>query len=446
MNNQKETLTYKKIFIFWYPLAAAWLMMAVEGPFLSAVIARLAEPKFNLAAYGVAYSLGLMIEAPIVMLMTASTALCKNRDAFLKLQRFSNFLNIAVTAMILIISIPPVFHFVANGLIGLPPQVEKLTHTALLFLIPWPAAIGYRRFYQGILIRSNLTRRVAYGTVIRLLSMSSTALALYSLNVTGAYVGGAALGCGVVCEALATRIMAHKALKKLRQKPPTEEEKTTPLTYKSITKFYYPLALMTTLSMGIHPMVTFFMGQSRYAIESLAVLPVVNAMIFAFRAVGLSYQEVIIALLGNKNEGYTRLRNFAVGLGVFVLATLGLIAFTPMANIWFHHISGLSLQLSRFAYTPTRILVLLPLMTVLISFQRSILVKKENTGPISRATIIETLTIFSVLYITINYFNFTGAIAAAIAYVSGRILSTSYLLPPTIRAIADGEGQGSRKK
>ena len=77
-------LTYKRIFTFWTPLAATWLMMSVEGPFLAAIIARLAEAKYNLAAYGVAFSLALIIEAPIIMIMSASTALVKDRDSFLK--------------------------------------------------------------------------------------------------------------------------------------------------------------------------------------------------------------------------------------------------------------------------------------------------------------------------------------------------------------------------
>ena len=51
-------------------------------------------------------------------------------------------------------------------------------HVATAILIPWPAAIGYRRFYQGILVRHGLTRRVAYGTVVRLTSMSVTAPSL----------------------------------------------------------------------------------------------------------------------------------------------------------------------------------------------------------------------------------------------------------------------------
>jgi hypothetical protein len=59
--NTKRELTQKTILAFWIPLAATWLMMSVEGPYLSALIARSAEPKFNLAAYGIAFSLALII-------------------------------------------------------------------------------------------------------------------------------------------------------------------------------------------------------------------------------------------------------------------------------------------------------------------------------------------------------------------------------------------------
>jgi hypothetical protein len=55
-----------ELFRFWVPLQATWLMMSLEGPFLAAVIARLAEPKHNLAAYGVAFALAILVEAPVI--------------------------------------------------------------------------------------------------------------------------------------------------------------------------------------------------------------------------------------------------------------------------------------------------------------------------------------------------------------------------------------------
>ena len=194
----KSILSTKKIFIFWAPLAATWLMMSLEGPFLAALIARLDLPKYNLAAFGVAFSFALIIEAPIIMLMSASTALVKNRHDYFKLRNYTFMLNLVITVFMIIGLIPQVFHFIAQDLIGLPSKIANLTYVASLLLLPWPAAIGFRRFYQGLLIRHNLTRLVAYGTIVRLIFMSSTALLLYKLKISGAYIGAAALSTGVI--------------------------------------------------------------------------------------------------------------------------------------------------------------------------------------------------------------------------------------------------------
>ena len=67
-------LTHRKIFTFWLPLAGTWLMMAVEGPFLAAIIARLPNPKENLAAFGIAFAFAAIVEPPVIMLLSASTA------------------------------------------------------------------------------------------------------------------------------------------------------------------------------------------------------------------------------------------------------------------------------------------------------------------------------------------------------------------------------------
>jgi hypothetical protein len=435
MKIENRVLTYKKIFIFWYPLAASWLMMGLEGPFLAAIIARLAAPKYNLAAFGVAFSFAMVFEAPIIMLMSASTALCKNRDAFYKLLRFTTVLNVTITGLMLILVIPPIFYLIGERLIELPHDVARLTHWSLVLLLPWPAAIGIRRFYQGILIRYNLTRRVTYGTIIRLCTMAAAALILYSFNITGAYVGAAALSLGVIGESIAIRLMTQKSRKDLTQTIPLNGDKKKPLTYTFISKFYYPLALTSLLTLGVHPMVTFFMGKSRFAIESLAVLPVINALIFMFRSFGLSFQEVVIALMVDKKKSYIQLRNFAFFMGIAVTGGLSFVAFTPMANIWFHHLSGLSLELTSFAYLPTQILVLLPASAVLISFQRGILVNIKNTGPITWATAIEVGSIIGVLYITISHLDFVGVVAAAWAYTIGRVCANIYLFPHQFRAI-----------
>ena len=82
-------LSQKKIFNTWWPLAMSWLLMALELPALSAVIARLEDPEIHLAAYGgVVFPIALIIEAPVIMLLAASTALSKDWASYSLLRNY----------------------------------------------------------------------------------------------------------------------------------------------------------------------------------------------------------------------------------------------------------------------------------------------------------------------------------------------------------------------
>ncbi len=86
--------------------------------------------------------------------------------------------------------------------------------------------------------------------------------------------------------------------------------------------------------------------------ESLAVLPVVGSLVFIFRSLGLSYQEVNITLIGKQKQNYRLLRNFAVYRGVAVTVLISILALTPLADLWFINLSGLSQELTDLSYLP----------------------------------------------------------------------------------------------
>jgi len=429
---ESPQLNFKKIFYFWIPLAATWLMMSVEGPFLAAIIARMAEPKINLAAYGVAFAFALIAEAPVIMILSASTALVTNKHSYFRLRNFTYSLNFTMTVLMIVLLLPAVFEFIAIDLIQLPQNVTDITYSSMMFLLPWPAAIGYRRFFHGILIKNNLTKKVAVSTVIRLISMTTTALFCFIFtNLHGAEIGAVSLSGGVIMEAIAARIFAFQVVKNIQKITTCEKE----LSLKFIYNFYYPLALTAILTLGVHPIVTFFIGQSHFALESLAVLPVVNSLVFIFRSFGLSYQEVGIALMGNSWENYKQLRNFGFISGLFAVGILLIIAFTPLSYIWFNVVSGLSEELSLFSIAPLMIMGILPGLTYLISFQRAILVYAQNTKPITMATLLEVIVIIISMLILVNYFEAIGAVAAGAAYILGRLVANFYLIKPYTASI-----------
>ena len=431
-----STLTNRHILAFWLPLASTWLMMAAEGPYLAAIIARLDRPTENLAAFGVAFAFAIIIEAPVIMLMAAATTLVRNRHSYFALRRFAYALSAILTGVQAIAVLPPVFAWIADG-VGLPPDVARLAHQGLAIMLPWSIAIGYRRFRQGLLIRQNLTRRVAYGTALRLVTMSLVAMVASRYpSLQGVHVGTVALASGVVVEAVASRWMTRDVVSMLIDGH-LDQAISTPLTQRAIASFYLPLALTSVLAMAIQPMVTFFMGQSRFPLESLAVLPVIHGLTFMFRAIGLSYQEVGIALLGAQWQHYRQIRNFACGLAMIAAAGLGLIAYTPLAAIWFQDISGLPPELSALAFLPVQIMTLLPAGSVWMAFQRAVLMHARKTTSITWAAVAEVVTVIAVLAITIHALAWVGAVAAATAILLGRFVGNLWLAAPAIAAARD---------
>ncbi len=419
-------LTFSRIFRFWSPLALTWLLMAVEGPLLAALIARMDAPVPNLAAFGVSYAFALVAEAPVIMLMSAVTALCRDRLSCRRLWVFTLALSGAVTLLMLLLLLPPVFHLVVERGVGLPPAIARPTWLALCWLLPWPGAIGLRRFYQGVLIADGRTRRVTVGTLARvgLMALSGSLLAFCG-PLPGAAAGGLALSAGVLAEMLVARRLARPSLRRLAQRPAEGEVPG----YRAIGRFYLPLAMTPLIALSVQPVVTFFLGRGQNAIESLAVLPVLYGLTFIFRALGLSYQEAAIALVGRGLEHRREAGHFALGLGLACVAMLGLIALTPLADVWLRGVSGLAPELARFARWPLAMMVLLPGLTVWITWQRSLLVLAGRTTPVSIATAVEAAAILLLLALLIPRLAWPGIQIAALALVTGRLLAILYLLP-----------------
>ncbi len=419
--------TQKGIFLFWLPLAATWMMMALEGPFLAAVIARLADPTFNLAAHGVTFAIAILIESPVIMLMSAATSVVKDRTSFVRLRNFSRGLCLGTTLLLLVVLIPPVYDLLIPGAMGVPDEVARLTYGALWFMLPWPSAIGYRRFLQGVLIRSGRTALVAYGTVLRLIAMVVAALVGYFvLEIPGAWVGALSLATGVTAEAIAARFMAAATVRAVLD---GEWDGETPrdVSYAEIARFYWPLALTSLIGLTVQPLLTFFMGRSIAPVESLAVFPVVHSLSFFFRSMGLAFQDTAIALMGERLEHFAELRTFAVSLRTATSIGLGMVAFTPLSDVYFVTISGLTPELARFALTPTRVIVLLPAMSVLLSLQRAILVESRRTRHITVASSLEVATV-AIAFTTFGFgFDLIGATAAFAAFLAGRAMSNLYL-------------------
>ena len=418
-------LSQRYIFRFWLPLALMWVMMALEQPILAAVIARLPQPKEQLAAFGITFSLALLIEGPIIMLLTASTALAKGKQSYGQLLRFTTLMAAGITILHLIIALTPAYAFLVDVLIGAPEQLVEPSRQTFLIMFPWSAVVAYRRLWQGVMIRFGYTDQVGLTMIIRLIATAGVAILGGFFHILpGAPLAGLSLIAGVVTGAIVSYYYVRPILHSgaLSQLEPPEDR----ISLRYLTKFYIPLALTNVINFVGRPILAFGLSRGQLPLESLALWPVLNSLAFLFRSIGFGYQEVVVALADRINAR-AALRRFALAVGGGAALLMAIIAITPLNDIWYGVISGLPPDLVAMAPLPTLIIAPTVLLAFTVALQRGLLVDARRTRPISLAVTINVGVLILVMLAGLNLIDAPGVVIGAAAFTLAVLAENIFL-------------------
>jgi len=410
-------LSQKRIFRYWLPLAASWVLMGCEMPFISGALARLSEAERTIAAFGVVASLIFTIESPIVALLSTSTALARSRQNYHMLRRFTLHLMIGTTALHLLLGWSPLFDLVVVKAIGVPESLIEPIQLGLRIIFLWSAAIAWRRFKQGILIRYGRTGAVGRGTMARLLSSAGTAtiLAVYG-QLPGIAVATLALTAGVLVEASYAHWAAHELItNEFSQQP--ERGSLDELSYRELVKFHWPLAASNLLFLLTQPLIGAALSRSPNPVTALAAWPLASGILFITRAPALALPEVTIALI-DEPDSHKQLKRFSLWVGLACVAALAALSFTPLADFYFQTLLGVSAGLAGIAVTGGRLGLALPMIMAGLSLYRGILTASRTTLPVTLGMTVELTSLAAALAIGV-LLGAPGVPLAAIAMTIG---------------------------
>jgi len=418
-------LRLSRVIRTWWPLAASWLLMGVEQPVLSAVVARLPDARIHLAAYGgIVWPLALIIESPIIMLISASTALSKDWPSYRKMWNYMMIAGGGLTALHALVAFTPLYYVVVRGLLGVPEEIIEPARIGLQIMLPWTWTIAYRRFNQGVMIRFGHSRSVGAGTVVRLVAGMSVLFAGLLLGtLPGVVVATLAVAVGVSSEALfAGRVVRPVLRNELAAAPPV----VPPLTYRAFFQFYIPLVLTSLLSLLAQPIGSAALSRMPDALSSLAVWPVVTGLVFMARSLGLALNETVVALL-DETGARPVLRQFTIGLCVIAFGILVLVAATPLSQWWFEGVSALPADLSSLARTALWFGIPVPALIALQSWYQGQLLHSRHTRAISDSVVIFLLVTGAILIAGVALGNTTGVFVGMVAMLAATIAQTVWL-------------------
>jgi hypothetical protein len=424
---ESPPLQQKHIFKYWLPLALSWMMMSFEGPFINGTMARLTDAERMIAAFGVVFAISLVIESPVISLLPTSTALTKSKQNFLIIQKFTFHLILLTTTLHILVAWTPLFDLVVVNLMKVPDNLIEPIRIGLKFMIFWSGAIAWRRFMQGILIRSGQTKYIGQGTILRLLCTAGTAtgLAVFT-NFPGIAVGAISLSTGVIAEAAFAHFAARNTIQADYLSPKNPNAGAPHLGYLELVKFVLPLALSNLIFLASGPIITTGLARGLDPVNELAVWPVISSMMFLLRAPAIALPEAVIALY-NSPDREKPLRTFSVSVGFSLSALLLAIGFSPLAGVYFRTLIGLSPALVKIAIPAAQAGFLLPVMTALLSYYRGILTAGKRTLPITVGMAVELLVMALVLFGGVSL-QLSGVVVAISALTAGIITDTLLLL------------------
>ncbi len=427
-----KTVSVGAIYRLWLPLAISFELMMLEGPSVQGAMGRLPFSTLNLAAWGLAFSLSLLVESPVIMLLATAIALVRDEASYRAMQKFVVTLIIGCTVLTGLVAFTPLFDLIARGIMGQPEPIVAAARPAMQIMLFWSAAIAWRRFYQGVLVRAGQTRWVSWGTVVRLSVTLLTASSLVTWgHRSGVEVGAITLMAAVIFEALAVTLFARPIVRShfIGHHDPD----AVPLTQASILRFHMPLAATTLLMLLAPPLTAAALARLSSPHQTLAAWPAASMLLLVLRGPGLALQEITVSQ-SRRLESRDALRRFTLLVGGFSTCVALLFALTPLLDRYMVSVLHLPLELRAFVRVGVVLCSPLPLITALGSWARGVLVAAGQTSIIYKGMGINLSINIGILLLGVAI-GWPGMAVAAVAFLFAACTEYLFLLQHTRRAL-----------
>ncbi|HLE51265.1 MAG TPA: hypothetical protein VI755_04350 [Anaerolineales bacterium] len=189
----EKILTRRSFLDFYFPLVMTSLLTLLVQPIGSAALSRMPQALSSLAVWPVVSGIIFMLRSLGVAYNEVVVALLDEPRSTHSLRRFTGFLTVGTTLVLLVFAATPLSHLWFEGLSGLNPQLAALAVVGVWVSLPMPGLSVLQSWYQGIILHDRRTRGITEAVVAFLVTCTLLLWAGVAWGrMTGLYVGLAA--------------------------------------------------------------------------------------------------------------------------------------------------------------------------------------------------------------------------------------------------------------
>ncbi len=410
----KEVLNLWKQFI---PLSLTDIAMAFGEPVRNYAIASLPNGELNLASFGIAKSLANFFEAPIIMVLHASNALAKNNESSRKFLRFTLIFSLLLAGLFLSFSIPAFFELIGNNIFKLNYEISETVRRIIYLIFLFPFIIGWRRYFQGLLIQQKKNNVVARASLLRLFFVITIPLLGIFLSWSGLACAIGSIMGGLLVESFYVTFycLRFQVFKELEKK----QDEFLPKSYNEIFKYYFPLGYSMVIIWGTRTLIVFMLSYAIDSKNSLVLWPIIWGIVLIVSNGTRMVQQVYIS---NKEEfSKSAIKTFILSVAlVFTLLFLFFIV-TPWGSDILNLSMGNLIKYNNIVLDNLIYFVFFPALTTFQNVLQGELILKNKTKAIGFAAFPSHISLVIIAYVLIKM-DISGIISLAIALNLGLII------------------------
>jgi len=422
-------VTYVSLLLFYLPLGFSGLMMTLDLPIVNGMLNRLPNPDVSVAALRVAFSMALVYEASHISMIDVSTALSADVRTFMMLRRFYIIMSGILLVVASAIAFSPIYDWIVRDVMNQTETVANAARPAVWAFLLWPIPIGWRRLYQGALIKHGHPKPVGAGGLVRMGSLFVSLLFFGWLGTSVVPMEPAAIAVlamlvSVTAEAVAVHSWTGRVLRSMPESIPGKP----PPTYGRLWRFFFPLSTTAVMSTLVQPVVTAGIATAALAwlspngrVVEVASYAIAWSMAFLVFGPTLSMTQASIAWSSSQDphvrEGGPRVI-FGVGIALAIL--MAVFAFTPIAYWIFTVVLDTQPATAAAAVGVAHWLVPMPILHSTSFMLRGKLIARHRPDLVRLAQFIDLVAIVGIIALATGHLasSFAGAPAAPLAAIA----------------------------
>ncbi|MFW5992057.1 MAG: hypothetical protein ACOCQN_02585 [Halanaerobiaceae bacterium] len=422
-----ESISFWSIFKFFLPLGATPFMIGLTHSIINAALARLQFPELSIAIFTVSKSLVAIVSMPTLLSLQLVLTFADNLKSFKKTFKFILIMGATLLSILLLIAYTPLGKWILVTFFELTETRQlNFAYMALHIACFLPVVQLSRNTFQGLALSLKKTKMLLPGIFMRLLSISIFLWWVIRTGfLPGIVAGSLAWIVGIGIEGIFIFLILrynYGSINNTIVKLPDKNHE--PPTFTHLLHFFIPLGIMMSMTSLLQPVIQGNIARSSRPTISLAAYGVSWSIVALLTGPLTRLHQLSIVFLKEGDEDWSKIKLFSLSLGFAISAIVITTAITPLGNLVFQNIMGISAELTEIARNVLLAFSLFPIICSLRESYWGLLMKQRTTSIIGAAKVSNLVTVFMVLIMGITYFHIQPAIMGGLAFTAGELMES----------------------